>query len=130
MKKTTTARLLDVGNCDPDHAMIRGMLEKNFSVEIDRVMFVDEAIERMRGTAYDLVLFNRLTFADGSEAIELLKRAKGDPALKQTPIMMISNFEKAQSASKALGGVPGFGKAAVSESETIELLAKYLPPAR
>jgi PleD family two-component response regulator len=130
MKNTPAARLLDVGNCDPDHAMVRGMLEKNFNVQIDRVMFVDEALERMRSSKYALVLFNRLTFADGSDAIELLKRAKQDAALKDVPIMMISNFEKAQSASISLGGERGFGKAAVSEPETIELLSKYLPSAR
>ena len=42
------ARVLDVGNCDPDHAMIRSMLERHFEVEIDRVMFVAEAVDAMR----------------------------------------------------------------------------------
>ncbi|MCK6456960.1 MAG: response regulator [Phycisphaerae bacterium] len=121
------ARVLDVGNCDPDHAMIRGMLERHFDVEVDRVMFVDEALARMREQTYDLVLVNRLIFEDGSEGIQLHRQAKAEPALAAVPIMMISNFEAAQSASVAAGGIPGFGKAAVTAPETKTLLARYLP---
>lgn len=122
-----TARLLDVGNCDPDHATISRMLNENFEVAIDRVMFVDEAIERMHSTRYDLVLFNRLIFADGSEGIELLRRTRSDPELSSVPLMMISNFAQAQAASVAAGGVPGFGKNAIFEPGTIALLRQYLP---
>lgn len=122
-----TARVLDVGNCDPDHGMISGMLRENFDVAIDRVMFVDEAIKKLRENKYDLVLFNRLVFADSSPGIELLKRAKVEPALAKTPMMMISNFAEAQASSVASGGVPGFGKATVDQPQTVELLASYLP---
>ncbi|MBI5762653.1 MAG: hypothetical protein HZA51_03925 [Planctomycetes bacterium] len=120
--------LLDVGNCDPDHAMIRGMLTKHFDVRIDRVMFVEDALTKMRERPYALVLFNRLVFADGSEGIELLRKAKADPALKGTPMMMISNYGDAQQASVAAGGEPGFGKADVADPKTAELLRKYLSP--
>ena len=121
------ARLLDVGNCDPDHSMIRRMLTEYFDVTIDRVMFVDDAIQKMQATKYDLVLFNRLIFDDGSEGIELLHRAKADPAIADQPVMMISNFPEAQAASKAAGGVPGFGKATATAPPTIALLGAYLP---
>jgi len=123
----TEARLLDVGNCDPDHGMIRRMLLEHFAVTLDRVMFVDQALAKMRERPYDLVLFNRLIFEDGSEGIELLRRAKADPALRDTPIMMISNFPDAQRACVAAGGERGFGKAAIDDPATIELLAGYLP---
>ena len=121
------ARLLDVGNCDPDHAMIRRMLTENFDVTIDRVMFVDQAMEKLKANRYDLVLFNRLVFDDGSEGIELLRRTKADATFAGVPMMMISNFPEAQAASQAAGGVPGFGKASVSTPKTIELLSQYLP---
>lgn len=121
------ANILDVGNCNPDHAMIRQMLSENFDVRLDRVMFVEDALSRMRENRYDLVLFNRLVFEDGSEGIELLKKAKADPVLKDTPIMMISNFEDAQAAGVAAGGEPGFGKKTVFNASTTELLSKYLP---
>lgn len=119
--------LLDVGNCDPDHGMIRGMLTKHFDVQIDRVMFVDDALKKMRERTYALVLFNRLVFADSSEGIELLRQAKADPALRSMPIMMISNYADAQQASVAAGGEPGFGKADAGSPKTVELLGKYLP---
>ena len=121
------ARLLDVGNCDPDHAMIRKMLLENFDVSIDRVMFLDDALKKMRATTYALVLFNRLIFDDGSEGIDLLKKARADQAFAAIPIMMISNFEEAQAASVAAGGVRGFGKASVFDPRTIVTLAQYLP---
>lgn len=120
-------RVLDVGNCDPDHGMIRRMLDSNFNVEIDRVMFVEQAITAMRRTRYDLVLVNRLIFDDGSEGIELHRRAEADPALAGVPIMMISNYPEAQSKSVEAGGVMGFGKASVGAAETIERLAAFLP---
>ncbi|MBX3394637.1 MAG: response regulator [Phycisphaerae bacterium] len=120
--------VLDVGNCDPDHGMIRKMLLKHFDVEIDRVMFVDEAIEKLRKRSYDLVMFNRLIFDDGSEGIELLRRAKVEPSLAATPMMMISNFAEAQARAVAAGGVPGFGKDSIFAESTCELLSRYLNP--
>ena len=121
------AAVLDVGNCDPDHGMIRRMLTQHFDVEIDRVMFVDDALARMRERAYDLVMFNRLIFDDGSEGLELVSRAKTETGIKPAPIMMISNFDEAQSACEAAGGVRGFGKKAVGDKATVEHLSKYLP---
>ena len=121
------ARVLDVGNCDPDQGSIRRMLTDHFDITLDRVMFVDDALDKMRTQRYDLVLFNRLIFDDSSEGIELLRQAKADAALSATPVMMISNYPEAQAASVAAGGVPGFGKATVSSPQTIDLLTKYLP---
>lgn len=123
----TPARILDVGNCNPDHAMLRMILERHFNVTIDRVMFVAEALEHMRATQYALILFNRLIFEDGSEGLALVHQAKADPAIKTAPMMMISNYPEAQSAATAAGAVPGFGKSKLAKPETIELLSQYLP---
>src|SRR5438552_431392 len=98
-------RVLDVGNCNPDHHMIRMMLERYFRADIDRVMFVDEALELMRRTKYDLVLFNRLIFEDGSEGLELVHRAKADTTLQPAPLMMVSNYADAQKAAVMAGAV-------------------------
>lgn len=123
----SNARLLDVGNCDPDHGMIRRMLERHFDVAIDRVMFVEEAVAAMTSEQYHLVLVNRLIFADSSPGIELHRRAKANPELAHIPIMLISNFPEAQAQSVSAGGVHGFGKAEVSHPDIIERLSKYLP---
>lgn len=121
------SRVLDVGNCDPDHAMIRMILERHFDVAVDRVMFVDDALQRMRESKYDLVLFNRLIFEDQTEGLALVRKAKADPTVQAAPMMMISNFEDAQAAAVATGAVLGFGKARVAKAETVELLGQYLP---
>ncbi len=121
------ASLLDVGNCDPDHGAISRMLTRHFNVAIDRVMHVDEALERMRDKKYDLVLVNRLIFEDGSEGIDLLRQAKADPSLAAVPIMMISNFEAAQQKAVTAGAKLGFGKDSLQDSGTIERLSEFLP---
>ena len=120
-------RVLDVGNCDPDHGSIRRLLAEHFDVELDRARFVSEGLECLRQQTYRLVLLNRLMDADGSEGIELLRLAKADSALTATPIMMISNYDEALEASVAAGAEHGFGKMALLDPETVELLAKFLP---
>ncbi|MCG3127553.1 MAG: hypothetical protein CHACPFDD_02415 [Phycisphaerae bacterium] len=120
--------VLDVGNCDPDHGAMRAMLTTSFDVEVDRVMFVDEALVALAKRAYRLVLVNRRIFADDSDGSELIRRMKSSPALRDVPIMLVSNHADAQAAAKAAGAEPGFGKAALSEAATRELLARYLPP--
>ena len=119
--------VLDVGNCNPDHSMIQRLLTEHFDVQLDRVMFVDDALTRMREQPYALVLFNRLIFDGGSEGIDLLHRAKADAHLAKTPVMMISNFAKAQDTAVAAGAERGFGKSALADPQTVELLARYLP---
>ena len=115
--------VLDVGNCNPDYNMIRQWLTEYFDVQIDRVMFVDDALAQMREQSYALVLFNRLIFDDGSQGIELLHQAH----LAKTPMMMISDFAKAQETAVTAGAERGFGKSSLSDPQTIELLARYLP---
>jgi len=121
------AQVLDVGNCSPDHGMIRQMLTKHFDVDIDCVMFVDEALAKMREKNYSLVLFNRLIFADGSPGIELLQKAKADGRLADTPMMMVSNYARAHQDAVAAGAEPGFGKAELFDPRTISLLSNHLP---
>ena len=123
-------RVLDVGNCDPDHAAIRALLSRNFAVAIDRVMFVPEALAALRKVSYALVLVNRRIFTDDSDGLPLITSMHSDPALAKTPVMMISNYPDAQARAVAAGAVPGFGKAAVTAPKTIELLRGYLPPKR
>lgn len=120
-------RVLDVGNCDPDHGAMRGMLIANFDVEVDRVMFVDEAIAALAKQPCRLVLVNRRIFADDSDGSELIRRMKSSPALRDIPVMLISNYADAQARAETDGAVPGFGKAALGDPATQTLLARYLP---
>jgi len=121
------AQILDVGNCDPDHSTLSRMLNERFDVSIDRVMFVGEALEKLaQNPSYDLVLVNRLIFADRSPGIELIRQMQANDALKNVPIMMVSNFEEAQQQAVEAGAVEGFGKDAIFEDSTAEQLSKYL----
>lgn len=77
-------------------------------------------------TPFDLVLINRLLDADGSSAMDVLSALKASPSTGQIPVMVVSNFEDAQSAAVKAGAVQGFGKAALDTLETKTLLAEYL----
>lgn len=120
-------RVLDVGQCNPDHAGIRSLLEANFEVEIDRVMHVHEALAALAKRRYALVLVNRLIFEDQSDGMELVRRMKSEAATASTPVMLISNFPDAQARAVEAGAVPGFGKNALTSPQTVSLLAAYLP---
>lgn len=121
------AAVLDVGNCTPDHTAIQMMLTRHFDVRVDRVMFVPEALEALGRGTYALVLVNRQVFADGSPGLPLIQAMHADAKLRDTPVMMVSNFEDAQQAAVAAGARRGFGKAALGSPDTIELLSQFLP---
>lgn len=118
-------KVLDVGNCDPDHAGIRRLLS-TFDADIERVMYVHEAVESLAKSRFDLVLVNRLVFADSSEGMGLIERMQADERWSGTPVMLISNFEEAQERAVAAGARRGFGKADLSSPATVELLGQYL----
>lgn len=118
-------RVLDVGNCDPDHTAMRRLLSQ-FDVAVDRVMFVDEAMSALQVTRYHLVLVNRLIFADASDALPLIERMHADEAIGDIPVMMISNHADAQDRAMAAGAVRGFGKADLDMASTVDLLRPYL----
>ncbi len=123
------SRVLDVGNCEPDHASIRRLLSP-FDVDVDRVMFVDEAVAALKERRYDLILVNRVIFADGSDGLTLIERMRGDNGLGDVPVMMISNYSDAQDRAVSAGAVRGFGKAEVTDPKTVEMLAPYLSKGR
>lgn len=124
----STARILDVGQCDPDHAGITTLVRANFDAEVDRVMFVDEALAALRRARYDLVLVNRIIWADQSDGTALIRALKADADHRDVPVMLVSNLADAQQRALAEGAAPGFGKAALNAPETIERLAEFLPP--
>lgn len=121
------ARVLDVGNCDADHSLIRGMIESHFAAQVERAMSVRQAQEALRRGRYDLVLVNRLIFADRSEGLELVRWMKGQGGAPDTPVMLVSDRESAQAEAVTSGAERGFGKAAVGRLETLERLGEFLP---
>ena len=93
-------RVLDVGNCDPDHAAIRNLVEAHFDAEVDRAETAPEALSALRQSEYALVLVNRILDGDGFEGVEWIQQARTLPRAVDTPIMLISDFPEAQERAR------------------------------
>lgn len=121
-----TRRVLDVGQCAADHWRISQKLNQNFDVEVQGADTCDEAIKMAVETVFDLIMINRLLDADGSPGMEVLQNLKSNAATANVPVMLVSNFADAQKAAIQAGAEPGFGKAALNQSATIEALHAFL----
>jgi PleD family two-component response regulator len=112
-------RVLSVGQCFADHSHIARTFEQAFAAEVVGVDTTLEALEKLRAESFDLVLVNRVYDADGSPGLELIRQVKGDEDLKQTPVMLVSNYDDAQREAVAAGAEPGFGKASLGAPQMI-----------
>lgn len=119
-------RVLDVGQCNPDHASIRSMLERQFDAEVVRAHQLDDALQQLRSGQFDLVLVNRKLDIDYSDGMEIIKRIKADPELNSVPVMLVTNYPEYDQAAVAAGAESGFGKAQLSDPKTHEKLARIL----
>ncbi|MBM4000277.1 MAG: response regulator [Planctomycetes bacterium] len=122
----TRKRVLDVGNCDLDHATLGGMLARSFDVEVMRAHTADESLDLLREQPVDLVLVNRVLDRDETEGIDLIRRIKADPELASQPVMLVTNFPEHQEAAVREGAEFGFGKRALDAPETSRRLARFL----
>ncbi|MEY4179027.1 MAG: hypothetical protein RLY70_2601 [Planctomycetota bacterium] len=124
-------RVLDVGNCVPDHAAIRRMLESGFGAEVLQAHGLDDTLAALQAGSIDLVLVNRKLDQDYSDGLDIIKRVKRDPQLGAVPMMLVTNYPEHQAAAVAEGAEYGFGKLELSKPETRERLVKVLgEPAR
>jgi CheY-like chemotaxis protein len=119
-------RVLDVGQCGPDHSTIRSYLTRNFDCEVVQAHLADDAIEQLKSGQFDLVLVNRKLDADYSDGIEVIRKLKADSATADVPVMLVTNYPEHQDAAIAAGAIRGFGKLEYNEPETRERLAAVL----
>ena len=117
-------RVLDVGNCGPDHSAIKSLLAEHFDVEVVQAHSHDSALAELANSSFDLVLVNRLMDRDGSSGLEIVRSVKQQFA--ETPVMMITNFAEHQQSATAAGAEEGFGKSQLRSAETVQLLSGYL----
>ena len=113
-------KILDVGNCAPDHAALVQFLKQNFSCDVSQANQADDAIATLQDSPFDLVLVNRKLDIDYTDGLEVIKKIKANSATQTIPVMLITNFPEHQEAAEAVGAVRGFGKLEYNKPETLE----------
>ena len=119
-------KVLDIGNCLPDHLAIQSLIEGAFDARVAHASSGDEALTTLRSGDFQLVLVNRRLDRDGGDGLELIRRIKSLPELSRTPVMMITNYSEHQQLAVQAGAELGFGKSDLCRPETIEMLAPFL----
>jgi DNA-binding NarL/FixJ family response regulator len=117
-------RVLDVGQCGPDHATITSYLKRHFDCEIVQTHGADDTLEQLRNGRFDLVLVNRKLDADYSDGI--VRQIKVDSKIAVVPVMLVTNYPQHQESAVAAGAVRGFGKLEFEKPETRDRLAAVL----
>ena len=74
----------------------------------------------------DLVTVNRKLDRDYTDGIEVIKRIKSDPDVGSVPVMLVTNYDEHQETAIQQGCVRGFGKLAINDEATHELLKPFL----
>jgi len=114
-------RALDIGQCPPDHAAIRHLLE-SLNFDVRKCDTPSDALRILAEHTYDLVLVNRKIDIDYSDGILLIQKLKQNERTKQCPVMLVSNYPEYQQKAVAAGAIPGFGKNELNKSSTTELI--------
>jgi CheY-like chemotaxis protein len=119
-------RVLDVGQCGPDHMAIRTYLTRNFDCEIVQVDDATGALTALRNGQFDLVLVNRKLDTDYSDGIDVIRALKADAKTADVPVMLVTNYSEHQDAAVAAGAIRGFGKLEFGKPETRDVIAAVL----
>ncbi|QDU64867.1 hypothetical protein Pan216_57600 [Planctomycetes bacterium Pan216] len=119
-------RVLNVGQCAPDHGSITHFIESSFDAKVDRGHLLKDSLEKLGANDYALVLVNRKLDADYSDGIEIIKHLKADERFRDLPCMLVSNYPEWQEKAVEAGAAPGFGKSELRQQQTREKLATIL----
>src|SRR6476659_10333847 len=111
-------RVLDIGQCGPDHATIRAYLTRNFDCEVVQVDDAVGALAQLKSGRFDLALVNRKLDVDYSDGIEVIRALKADPDAASVPMMLVTNYPEHHEAAIAVGAIPGFGKLDFQKPDT------------
>lgn len=119
-------RVLNVGQCDFDHATIERLLAVEFGAVVSRAAGAAETLESVRKGRFDLVLVNRVLDADQTSGMDLIRELQHNPETRGTPVALVINLPEAQAEAVTLGAKQGFGKNALNHAETRARLASLL----
>ncbi len=122
-------RILSLGQCGADHAAIAWLVQSRLQAEVVPAATTDEALAELEREPVALVLVNRVLDWNGESGLDFIRRLKADPALRQIPVMLVSNYDDAQQEAVAAGALAGFGKAALRSAATAERLRAVLDAA-
>ncbi|QEG01674.1 Response regulator receiver domain protein [Stieleria maiorica] len=121
-----TKTVVDCGNCGPDFHSIRQFVTSNFDCVVVQSHNAEETLELLRRRDVALVTVNRKLDRDYSDGMEVVKKIKADQQVGQVPVMLVTNYEEHQQAAMEAGCVRGFGKLALRDPGTVELLQPFL----
>lgn len=119
-------RVLDVGQCGPDHSTIRSYLTRHFDCDVVQTHGAVDTLAELKSGRFDLVLVNRKLDADYSDGVEVIRQIKADDEIADVSVMLVTNYSEHQEAAIALGAVRGFGKLEFEKLETRDRLAVIL----
>src|SRR5690348_13045445 len=108
-------RVLSVGQCFADHSSISRVLRGAFGAEVVGADSPQETLDHLRREAFSLVLVNRVLDANGSSGLDLIRAIRSEEALRDVPVMLVSNYEDAQALAVQAGASAGFGKASLGQ---------------
>ncbi len=121
-----TQKVLDVGNCDPDHSSIKRMLTSRYDVEVLRAHALEDALEQLQNQEVALILINRKLDCDYTDGVDVLKGIKEVPEFQTIPIMIVTNYPEHQDIAVGMGAEYGFGKLQLEEAATHDRLGRFL----
>jgi CheY-like chemotaxis protein len=119
-------RVLDVGNCVPDHASICRLMQNQFGAQVAQAHGLEDTVAQLRAGKFDLVVVNRKLDRDYTDGLDIIKAVKADPAIAATPMMLITNYAEHQDAAVAAGAERGFGKLELDNPETRQRISRFL----
>ena len=123
-------RVLDIGNCAPDHSAVRRLIEGNFAgVQVVQAHGADDALAAIKlsdSRPFDLILVNRKLDRDYTDGLDVIKQLQADPVAKRVPVIMLTNHAEYQAAAVAAGAEPGFGKNQYEQPETLAILRRFI----
>lgn len=119
-------RILDIGNCGPDHHSFSRLVSDHFGATVAAVDDLNQALEALSAESFDLITVNRLLDRDGSEGLAVIESLKANAQFSDIPVMMVTNFSEHQEIAQHAGAVLGFGKSTLNAAETVDLLRTYL----
>src|SRR5438045_9485007 len=102
-------RVLDIGQCGPDHATIRAYLTRNFDCEVVQAHDAADALAKLKGERFDLALVNRKRDVDYSDGIEVIRELKADPDASRVPGVLATSCPERLGAAIARAAVRGSG---------------------